>query len=525
MGKLSESLLGYPDKEAAVFLAKGFLDGFKIPVAQTPPPSKIYKNLKSAGQHEDVLKQKIEKEVKAGRMAGPFEVIPIEGLVVSPLGVVPKKEQGKFRMIQHLSYPVGASVNDALDKEQCKVQYQSFDEALEIVKGQGDRALLAKVDIESAFRLLPLHPESFKLTGCYFQGAFFVDLCLPMGCAISCSYFEMFSTFLHWLICQRSGNAAIAHYLDDFLIIGPKQTGKCQETLLRFLQMLKELGVPVADEKTVQPTTKLTFLGIEIDTKARRCRLPRDKVEKSKQAIHNLMGTKKVTLREMQQALGLLNFACRVIPMGRIFKRRLEKATTGVKKPFHKIRITKELRADLGVWDSFLTEFNGIRLWLSETKNNRELELLTDASGSIGYGAYFAGKWCAGRWPQAWRELGLTKNLTLLELFPIVVALELWAGDFRDKAIRFISDNMGVVCAVNNLSSDSAPVINLLRQLVLICMRFNISFRAQHIPGVENTLADALSREKWDLFFKLAPNAAKTPHNCPDNLWQLVNLS
>ncbi|XP_041424912.1 uncharacterized protein LOC108711538 isoform X1 [Xenopus laevis] len=308
-------------------------------------------------------------------MAGPFEDLPIEGLVVSPLGIVPKKESGKFRMIQHLSYPDGESVNDALDEEQCKVQYQSFDEALEIVRSQGKGALLAKVDIESAFRLLPLHPESFRLTGCHFQGAFYVDLCLPMGCAISCSFFETFSTYLHWQLYKRSGNKAIAHYLDDFLIIGPRHSAICQDTLAIFLHMLKELGVPVAVDKTVEPTTKLTFLGIEIDTGAKMCRLPREKVVKTRQAVRRLEAANKVSLREMQQALGLLNFACRIIPMGRIFNRRLEKSTSGVNKPFHKIRVTKEMKADLKIWNCFLSKFNGVRLWLAETQINQEVEL------------------------------------------------------------------------------------------------------------------------------------------------------
>ncbi|OCT57837.1 hypothetical protein XELAEV_18002927mg [Xenopus laevis] len=166
---------------------KGFLVFASIYLEKKPEQclnviNEVYKNVKSASQHEEALKQKLEKELKAGRMAGPFEEVPIKDLVVSPLGIVPKKEPGKFRMIQHLSYPEGASVNDALDKEQCSIQYQSFEKALETVKMQGEGALIAKVDIESAFRLLPLHPDSFKLTGCYFQGVFYVDMCLPMGC-------------------------------------------------------------------------------------------------------------------------------------------------------------------------------------------------------------------------------------------------------------------------------------------------------------------------------------------------------
>ncbi|XP_075139535.1 uncharacterized protein LOC142214486 [Leptodactylus fuscus] len=63
-------------------------------------------------------------------MAGPFSSTPFEDLVVSPLGVVPKKEPFKFRLIHHLSHPHGSSVNDGIDAELCAVQYTSFDTAV-----------------------------------------------------------------------------------------------------------------------------------------------------------------------------------------------------------------------------------------------------------------------------------------------------------------------------------------------------------------------------------------------------------
>lgn len=49
--------------------------------------------------------EKLRKEVALGRMGGPFPAAPFDDLVVSPLGVVPKKEPGKFRLIHHLSFP------------------------------------------------------------------------------------------------------------------------------------------------------------------------------------------------------------------------------------------------------------------------------------------------------------------------------------------------------------------------------------------------------------------------------------
>ncbi|KAM3920353.1 uncharacterized protein RB166_014754 [Leptodactylus fuscus] len=107
--------------------------------------------------------------------------------------------------------------------------------------------------------------------------------------------------------------------------------------------------------------------------------------------------------------------------------------------------------------------------------SNVDLELFTDAAGGAGFGAYFQGQWCAGEWPVVWRDSGLVRNLALLELFPIVVATVLWGDRLRDRRVRFLCDNLGVVQAINSQSANSPPVVRLLRRLVL---------RVVQVPGV-----------------------------------------
>ncbi|KAM9330484.1 uncharacterized protein PAF06_014162 [Gastrophryne carolinensis] len=198
---------------------------------------------------------------------------------------------------------------------------------------------MAKTDIESAFRLLPVHPDSLYLLGCFFEGGYYVDRCLPMGCSISCAYFEAFSSFLEWVVKERAGMGSVTHYLDDFLCVGPAGTRICHLLLSTMLDVFGVFGVPVAHDKTEGPATVMKFLGIEIDTVGRVCRLPRDKIEDLVGGLEGALGVKKVTLVQLQSLLGKLNFACRVLPMGRVFTRRLSLATAGVREPHHFIRI------------------------------------------------------------------------------------------------------------------------------------------------------------------------------------------
>lgn len=78
------------------------------------------------------------------------------------------------------------------------------------------------------------------------------------------------------------------------------------------------------------------------------------------------------------------------------------------------------------VWLEFLREFNGISFWREELKLKSDFQVQSDASGSLGFGLYFKGRWAAGQWPETWQAAGIMADLTFLELFPIVRALWLW---------------------------------------------------------------------------------------------------
>jgi len=66
----------------------------------------------------------LDKELRAGRIAGPFDQPPFQTFICSPLGARPKKESGKIRMIHDLSYPKGApnTVNSSIPQEHSSVQ-------------------------------------------------------------------------------------------------------------------------------------------------------------------------------------------------------------------------------------------------------------------------------------------------------------------------------------------------------------------------------------------------------------------
>ena len=137
--------------------------------------------------------------------------------------------------------------------------------------------------------------------------------------------------------------------------------------------------------------------------------------------------------------------------------------------------------------------------WYSSEK----LNLFTDASGSLGFGAVFGSKWCYGAWSASWINC---KN-ALLEFYPIVLSLSLWGSEMQNQCILFFTDNEALVHVINKQSCKDKEVMFFVQKLVLVCLRNNIVFKAKHIHvrGINNTLADSLSRLQIQKFRLLAP--------------------
>lgn len=123
------------------------------------------KNLVSAYENHRETWDKICKEIELGRIGGPFVSLPISNLRISPIGVVPKVNNSGWRLITHLSFPNHNSVNNFIDPNETSVQYTSFDQVVQIIAKYGKGAAIAKCDIKSAFRLLPIYPGDFDLLG------------------------------------------------------------------------------------------------------------------------------------------------------------------------------------------------------------------------------------------------------------------------------------------------------------------------------------------------------------------------
>ena len=127
-------------------LRNGFSKGFSL-CYTGPKVARDSECLPSASARPQVVVRKLAVEIALGRIAGPFRSRPFPNLQCSPIGLVPKREPNSFRLIHHLWFPAGQSINDFISGDLCAVHYASFDKAVELTIKAGRGASLWGVSL------------------------------------------------------------------------------------------------------------------------------------------------------------------------------------------------------------------------------------------------------------------------------------------------------------------------------------------------------------------------------------------
>ena len=515
-----KALQAHPDRAFVRYILDGLTCGFRIGFNRSAALQSSSANMASARFHPEVVTDYLQKELSLGRMLGPFpNSFSIPELHTNPFGVIPKGHQpGKWRLITNLSSPPGRSVNDGIDPELCSLSYTTVDRVAEIVTQLGAGAWLAKVDIESAFRLIPVRPHDRPLQAMQWQDQIYIDPMLPFGLRSAPKIFNAVADALHWHL-TRQGITHLFHYLDDFT---PPESPLGQRHLSILLHTCKVLGVPISAHKTEGPTTCLVFLGIELDTRAGELRLPSVKLQRLHTLLTQWGDKRSCTRKELESLVGLLNHACKVVRAGRSFLRRMidllhSGPHTKQARKDTPIRLNTDFRADLAWWRCFLQGWNGIS-FLPTPPYLPRLCMASDASGHWGCGAWFGNNWFLIQWtPQS-----VLLPIAVKELLPILIAGVVWGHMWHGHKVECLCDNQAVVACLHSRTSRHKGIMHLLRVLLFIEANAGFHFQAHYLDTQSNHLADDLSRNHVASFLSKVPQASPSPTPVPPRLIDII---
>lgn len=235
----------HPDRQLVNYVLDGISNGFRVGF---PPLHKLKsaKNNKPSALQHAVVDEYLAHEVSLGPVAGPFTSPPLPSLHISSFGVIPKRGQpGKWRLIADLSSPGGASVNDGINPDEFSLHYIIVDKVIRLVSQFGRGALMAKFDVESAYRNVPIHPLDQYLLGMKWRHHFYVDLALPFSLRLGPHIFNSIADLVEWILMNNHQIPDLLHYLDAFLTAGPPDSPECARNLTVALAVCDRLGLPL----------------------------------------------------------------------------------------------------------------------------------------------------------------------------------------------------------------------------------------------------------------------------------------
>ena len=446
-----------------------------------------YSNHKSATLFPEHVAAYLKEERQFNAIYGPFKNQPFINMQCSPLITRPKPDSDKRRVIVDLSWPHGASVNDAVESDeylgtQFMLTFPSIDDITTQVTRLGRGCHLYKVDISRAFRHINMDPTDYNKLGLTWDG-FYFDSCLPFGFKHGSKIFQRVGDAIRYIMARS--NHHIINYIDD--LIGFGLPSSIQESYGYLCSLLTELGLTINEKKLVSPSTVVTCLGVQIDTTKGTISVPPEKLNKIIEMCLAWSYKTTVTKRQLQSLLGSLLHITKCVRTARVFLNRMLQTLRNA-KDLTNIKLDDQFYRDLNWFQTFLPHFNGVCLY-----HHPPLKNIIQIDASL--------QGLGGRWGDLVYKLSIPLGMdglgiVQLEMLNIYLALRVWAPQWKGKNVKIECDNQAVVSVIKQGKTRDIVLAAYARNISMLSSLFDIELTLIHLPGVANTVADLLSR--WD---------------------------
>ena len=475
-----------------------------------PSRKAFYANHPSALDHPQLVNKQLKLDLEQHRV---MAINPDDwpNLIVSPLGAVPKPN-GDMRRIHNLSWPYGKGVNQHIDEDYTHLTMVAFEEVLALIRQAGQDCYLIKRDMKDAFRLIPFAPNQYWLIAFEWEGQHYVEKVLPFGLSTAPFIFNLFAEAMHWILETRL-LLPWKHYLDDFITVVPDAQAT-PEFLAKFkADYVRSIGVVGKRDNAEknEDGLEINILGLLVNTHTSTLSVPPLKQARIKALTTEFLQHKVISLKETQSLVGLLAWCAPAVQLGFLFCRRLWTfiAKWNPQLPvFVRWRIPSTVLEDIRWWNELFPTHNGVRLFNDDSRS--EIHLFCDAQRG-GRGGFFIQNLTTTEcnWKEHCHTVppahAFAERVTLLEpsaLFDInieeiraiLTAFTSWANLWRSSKVVVHTDNtssaLGLLKQTLRLPEQFEP----LREVLLKAAQHDILIEPAHIAGLDNELADALSR-------------------------------
>lgn len=476
-----------------------------------------------------------QKAVAKGWAAGPFDLPPFPNkdcamqAIVTKLFTIPKHKwisDGDLRLIFHKSFPPGLSINSLTPRHDVAsffpkgcFKYLTLAKIMSIIAKAGRGSLITIFDARDAYKQLLVHLADLFQQVFMAGGKYYVDFCAAFGSVYGSDSYSCFA-YVHCICLALAARLSVLEvYVDNYFKLTPF-AGTDKQTKMHALEedvrMKKELhnsGIRI--HQFEGPTTRVTFIGWEIDTQEMTVSIPQPRMQFMISYLEQWQGKTTFTHKELSSLIGLLIFISQVVggikpTIGVLLEKKTQMARTASTKSTMSERLNWAIEHILYV----LKRWKGIARIYDKCWHNNKPDIIIYCDVAIGddpkAGAYGKGgfalpsmKWFTTPWTndelcEAMREK--KHSSTHLEVLNMLEAVLFFASE--KQRVLCVNDNTSAVRIATARYSASANIAlkKRLNDFDLKCCEKDISVKFVHVRREVEPfpLADQLSRGQVD---------------------------
>ena len=458
--------------------------GYRLQLDRTPPETGTRRTALRPGDGQSVMLEEVES------LCAKSAVVPVppdqRGTgYYSTYFVVPKKDGG-LRPILNLK-----RFNQYLVKRKFKMESLSS-----IISVVTPGVWLASIDLKDAYLHVPIAQENHKYMRFSMNGQHLQFVVAAFGLSLAPFLFTRIVKVL--LAFLRARGVILFAYLDDILVVGSSREA-VYHSLQMTLQVFVNAGFVINVKKSdLLPTQSLVYIGGHFRTDLGRVFLPEDRREALMKAVTSFARVGCLhPVRRWMMILGLMASTIHSVPFARLSMRVIQ---WHVKNNWHSrqltdlIMVTNHVLPALRWWTFPANLSQGIPLLAPPTT----VTVTTDASG-LGWGGHSEILGQTFLFSDLWSDEERARHINVKELRAVRLTLQRLQDHLRDQVVLVECDNSTAVAYLNKQGGTRSWILcQETLSLYEWAMEYQVQLKAVHRPGVDNQLADYLSRNRPD---------------------------
>lgn len=375
-------------------------------------------------------------------------------------------------------------------------------------------AYMGGIDLERYYNQLTLSEADAELIGVFLprdlsdphceEGGYYKAVKAVFGVSCFPFYGATVSSCLSALLWEEG--IPNIFMTDDFRVFGDTEA-ECQARLDRAVEIILSLGLRLQEIKIMPPAQRMPFMGILMDSVARRMSLPPHKGANYSRVIDRVLDDHDnchLLVSTLESLVGKLGHSCEVVLAGRARLYRIRKCLPPSPHGHQKKRrghssglttLTPGAIEDLVWWREQLAADAHAKVWMPFWSSQPPVlcSIYSDASGDVGYGLVMGERVIQGLWQPDVKS----KSSGYKELIPILLALELLGPEANGRVVIITTDNLANVFAINKGQCKSEDSFPLLFRIMELAASRQIYLVADWVPREHNVFQDVISKYAW----------------------------